>query len=198
MQPMEAAVTTDKREALLDAALRVVAAQGLRGLTHRAVEAEADLPHGSTTYYFGTRRDLTVALMAHIADTAQKDVVPIARTMTMMLADRSREVDIDVICDGLLGWLDSHSEMELARYELQISAARDPEMLAIATSICDQFRVMCEPIVLACGSKDVQRDSAVVQEAIDGWMFAHLTKSDASEATFKRGIRLLLDGIGSE
>jgi DNA-binding transcriptional regulator YbjK len=195
---MEAAVKLDRREQLLDAALRVVATQGLRGLTHRAVEAEADLPHGSTTYYFGTRRDLTVALMAHIADTAARDVVPIAQGLSLMLADRSKPVDLNVVTDGLLQWIDSHREMELARYELQIAAARDPEMQQIADSICDQFRVMCEPIVVACGSKDVARDSAVLQEAIDGWMFARITKYENSDAAMVRGIKLLLEGIGNE
>ena len=86
----------------------------MRGLTHRAVEAEAGVPHGSTTYYFGTRHDLLTALMKYIADRGAKQAEPIARALTMMFADRSKPVDIDVIADALIAWIDAEAEMELA------------------------------------------------------------------------------------
>ena len=40
---------TDRRTLLLDAALELVGTQGMRGLTHRAVDAAAGLPPGSTS-----------------------------------------------------------------------------------------------------------------------------------------------------
>ncbi|HEX5919668.1 MAG TPA: TetR family transcriptional regulator, partial [Nocardioides sp.] len=44
----------DRRTVLLDAALELVGTQGMRGLTHRAVDAAAGLPAGSTSNYFRT------------------------------------------------------------------------------------------------------------------------------------------------
>jgi len=35
---------------ITDAAIEVLAAQGVKGLTHRAVDTAADLPPGSTSY----------------------------------------------------------------------------------------------------------------------------------------------------
>jgi hypothetical protein len=57
---------------------------------------------------------------------------------------------------------------------------------------------MCEPIVIACGSKDPERDSHVVQAAVDGWMFDRLTHSAPHEETIKRGMKVLLGSIGDE
>jgi len=45
------------------AAIRVVTADGIQGLTHRAVARAAKVPVSSTTYYFNTREDLIAAAM---------------------------------------------------------------------------------------------------------------------------------------
>lgn len=195
---MEAAIKIDKREALLDAAITVVAEQGMRGLTHRAVETQAGLPHGSTTYYFGTRHDLVVALMQHMAEKGREAVEPIARQLTLTLADRTRELEIDTICDGLISWMDASASMELARYELQVTGARDPEMKELMTETCDIFRQLCEPVVIARGSKNPERDSSVLQAVVDGLMFKRLTNNGMSDDAIRRAIRLVLGAIGDE
>lgn len=41
-----------RRKEILDAALRIVAREGIRGVKHRAVAKEANVPLASTTYYF--------------------------------------------------------------------------------------------------------------------------------------------------
>ncbi|RPK86846.1 TetR family transcriptional regulator [Streptomyces sp. ADI98-10] len=52
-----------RRTRIVDAALRVIAADGLAGLSHRTVAAEADVPLGSTTYHFGSLDELLVAAL---------------------------------------------------------------------------------------------------------------------------------------
>ncbi|MFF3562909.1 TetR/AcrR family transcriptional regulator [Streptomyces sp. NPDC002574] len=54
----------DRRQRIIDAAIRVVGERGIAGLGHRAVAAEADVPLGSTTYHFATLDDLLVAALA--------------------------------------------------------------------------------------------------------------------------------------
>ncbi|HEY0694282.1 MAG TPA: TetR family transcriptional regulator, partial [Kribbella sp.] len=58
----------DRRAAIADAAIRLVATRGLRGLTHRAVDAEAGLPPGSTSYYLRTRDALLTACVNRMLD----------------------------------------------------------------------------------------------------------------------------------
>src|SRR5262245_38143106 len=56
-----------RQEVLLDAAIAVLASQGSRGLTHRAVDAAAGLPSGSTSNYFKTREVLLEAVIERFA-----------------------------------------------------------------------------------------------------------------------------------
>jgi DNA-binding transcriptional regulator YbjK len=45
-----------RRALIADAAISTLARDGMRGLTHRAVDRTAGLPEGSASYYFRTRR----------------------------------------------------------------------------------------------------------------------------------------------
>ena len=58
----------DRRQRIIDAAIRVVGEKGLAGLTHRAVAAAADVPLGSTTYHFRTLDELTVAALRQASE----------------------------------------------------------------------------------------------------------------------------------
>jgi AcrR family transcriptional regulator len=60
------AATGSRREAIAEAAVTVIAEQGIRGLTHRAVDEAAGLPAGSTSYYSRTRASLLEAVVAHL------------------------------------------------------------------------------------------------------------------------------------
>ncbi|MFD3947863.1 TetR/AcrR family transcriptional regulator [Streptomyces sp. NPDC058579] len=53
----------ERRQRIVDAALRVVGARGIAGLSHRTVAAEADVPLGSTTYHFASLDELLVAAL---------------------------------------------------------------------------------------------------------------------------------------
>jgi DNA-binding transcriptional regulator YbjK len=64
-------VTTDdrdRRQVLADAGIGLVARAGMRGLTHRAVDAEAGMPQGTTSAYFRTRSALIVAVVQRLAE----------------------------------------------------------------------------------------------------------------------------------
>jgi DNA-binding transcriptional regulator YbjK len=45
----------DRKTVIADAAIALLAAAGAKGLTHRAVDAQAGLPAGSTSFYCRTR-----------------------------------------------------------------------------------------------------------------------------------------------
>src|SRR5688572_27639085 len=56
-----------RREVLLDAAITVLGTRGIHSLTHRSVDATADLPSGSTANLFGTRDALLDAVVERFA-----------------------------------------------------------------------------------------------------------------------------------
>ena len=62
---------TGRRQAIIDAATRVIAEAGLAGITHRRVAEVADVPVGSTTYYF---KDLDELREAALADATRASI----------------------------------------------------------------------------------------------------------------------------
>ena len=61
-------------QVLADAAIRVIAQEGMRGLTHRAVDREAELPQGSTSYYASTRAALLELIARRLAERSLADL----------------------------------------------------------------------------------------------------------------------------
>lgn len=58
----------DRRTELMDAALAVVADTGMKGLTHRAVDAAAQLPEGTTSNYYRSRATLIEAVLGRLLE----------------------------------------------------------------------------------------------------------------------------------
>lgn len=58
----------DRRTQLLDAALAVVADKGMKGLTHRAVDAAAGLAEGTTSNYYRNRNALVEAVLERVLE----------------------------------------------------------------------------------------------------------------------------------
>ena len=73
----------DRREAMADAAIAVIARDGVRALTHRALDRELDLPPGSTSYYLRTRRDLLRATVDRLAQRTVADLLEPAEQLNL-------------------------------------------------------------------------------------------------------------------
>jgi AcrR family transcriptional regulator len=78
---------TTRRELLCDTAISVLAGEGGRGLTHRAVDRGAAVPQGTTKNYFPTREslleacahrmtELHLAAVRRLRDTTPTDITP--------------------------------------------------------------------------------------------------------------------------
>ena len=89
----------DRRTEILDAALRVLAEHGMRGLTHRAVDAAAGIAPGSTSYYFRSRSALVEGCVARLVevDQAAPEVVAVP---SMDLVDAAVAVAVAMATTG--------------------------------------------------------------------------------------------------
>ncbi|GHF46027.1 TetR family transcriptional regulator [Streptomyces mashuensis] len=118
-----------RRTALVDAAIEVLAQEGARGLTFRAVDARAGVPAGTASNYFANRDELFTQAGARIhvrmtPDPAQVDVA--------MRPAPSRELVTE-----LMHWLMRRMTEErtgyLALLELRLEATRRPALQAELT-----------------------------------------------------------------
>ncbi|MBN0971711.1 TetR family transcriptional regulator [Gordonia sp. JH63] len=108
-----------RRDVIADAGIRIIARDGVRALTHRAVDREARLPLGSTSYHARTR----IALIELIVDAlaARTRIDTEALVMTDEGVDHDGRVPVDELAGSLSELVDTlaarHDDMR-ARYAL--------------------------------------------------------------------------------
>ncbi|WP_415952864.1 TetR/AcrR family transcriptional regulator [Streptomyces sp. KLOTTS4A1] len=115
---------TARRTALLDGAIEVLARDGSRGLTLRAVDTEAGVPKGTTTNYFTNRADLLAQAMTRIQERLTPDPSEVAVTMS---EQPSPEL-VATLLKQLLGRMRADRSSWLALMELRLEATRRPEL----------------------------------------------------------------------
>lgn len=177
---MEHSELSERRRLLLDAGLRVIVTQGLRGLTHRAVDREARLAEGSTSAYLRTRRALQTALAHYVSARLAADVDQVVVAVAGCGPESDEAVEHVL---GLFGrWLDEGSLVQ-AKIELTLEAARDPELAAIITA---ERRRVVEVLVAILGEDEpspVERAEALAS-AFDGILLAALLKAPGQRDRF--------------
>lgn len=129
-----------RRRELTDAAIDLLAASGVHGLTHRAVEQAAAVPSGTASNYFRTREALLVATAERILDLHLSDMDEAAKTPAAEarppsngnagaaagVADRLAEA----LAPSLLRAATTLRTRYRAIFELQLEAARRPALAA--------------------------------------------------------------------
>lgn len=118
-----------RRTQLLDAAIEVLAREGSRGLTLRALDAEAGVPVGTASNYFANRAELLRQVMRRTTERLTPD--PDALAVTMQ-APPSRELVVTLMHE-LLGRVRADRSSHLAMLELRLEATRRPELRADLT-----------------------------------------------------------------
>ncbi|WP_353827174.1 TetR/AcrR family transcriptional regulator [Agromyces sp. SYSU T0242] len=127
----------ERRAALIEAGLRVVAREGIAGASTRAIVAEAGMSLASFHYAFESRDAFLDEMIASVVAREGAAVLPVADAVT--------DGDLrDVLESGLLGYLDhlrADPGHEQAMLELTQYALRDPERHPLAR---DQYRRYAE------------------------------------------------------
>ena len=106
------------RDALLAATVHVVAREGLRGLTYRAVAEEAGVANTLVAHHFGTRDALLHAALDWAAE--QSIGISLLEPATGRLEDLAAKLGKLVADDA---------DMQAFQYELALEARRRPELL---------------------------------------------------------------------
>ncbi|MFJ9853655.1 TetR/AcrR family transcriptional regulator [Streptomyces sp. NPDC101150] len=119
----------ERRTTLVDAAIEVLAKDGARGLTFRAVDAAAGVPKGTASNYFASRDDLLAQVTGQIHQRIAPDPGEVAEVMA---APPSRELVAE-----LMRWINRRVTENrtgyLAMLELRLEATRRPELRAELT-----------------------------------------------------------------
>ena len=181
----------ERRAALADAGIRVLAEEGARGLTHRAVDAAAGMPRGTASNYFPTRDDLISALVDRIAERLEPDPAlgPSAGTRSpdrALFADYLRDV---------VRRLTTDPHVTLALFELRLEARRRPAVAAALGAW--RQRSFEEDVAFNAGAglPGGATEIALFHYAVDGLILDHLTAPLETGLSVDAAISELVDRI---
>ena len=175
---------SERRTEILDAALRVLASQGMRGLTHRAVDAETGIPTGSTSYYFRSRSALVAGCVERLLEIEpQTGLRPVG-------AGKRPPSDLASVLTGMVvARVTTLRHLTVARYELTLAALRDPELAAALRNGGDSIRVLLARTLRELGVADPDAAAAEVAAALEGLMFTALLRGLLEPAALTAWIR---------
>lgn len=169
-----------RRRALLDAAIRVLANWGARGLTHRAVDTEAGVPKGTTSNYFKSRETIIGQLFGRISERLRPDPAVHAE-----LGKRRASIALyAAYVQDIVARLTAERDVTLALFELRLEATRHPEVAVQLQQWLSAGFTDDVSFVRSAGLPGGAREVALFHYAIDGLVLDRLTVSiDQATAT---------------
>jgi len=179
-----------------DTAIAVLAAQGARGLTHRAVDRAAGLPPGSTSNHARTREALLTCALKRITELEAADAADAAHTAAAARDPAALAAPIAAILHRGLG---RGRTRLLARYELALEATRRPALRALYDAAAQPSRAPVAAMLAAAGSAEPQRHAKILIAWCEGVQFDALAGAGSAappgEAELRTGLEELLRGM---
>ncbi|MDC7123414.1 TetR family transcriptional regulator [Cellulomonas fimi] len=168
---------------LTDAAIRLIAEAGMRGLTHRAVDARAGVPTGTTSVHFRTRRALVEAVVERLADLDQAELEDQGLRFAGSTGEAAGLPDalqpdhldafaaqVAVVLDA---WLSTGRTRTLVRYACLLEATHHPELRTVLAHGVG-FRVQARELLARAGAPDAERRGDALVAFVDGLVFDRL------------------------
>lgn len=203
----------ERRERILNATLAIIARDGVRGVRHRAVAAEADVPLSATTYYFKDLGDLLGDAFRHYA----KITMAANRAFEKRSYDALREFEGRDRSDPEVKapLIDAMTELTVAHIEQQVTDGREFRLVESAFSdealrdpglkgvLAEKFQVvvdLMEAFLALAGSAQPQLDAKLLLATILRTEYECVLQSSTDfdrpsvERIIRRQIELLLNG----
>lgn len=174
---------SDRRSEILDAALHVLAEHGMRGLTHRAVDAAAGIAAGSTSYYFRSRAALVTGCVDRLLE---QDLAREARDVAAAAPGGGL---VDALTAAAVAMATTQRYRTLARYELTLAAVRDPHLRTALRAGGDTIRRLAAAALAAAGTPDPARAADHLAAVVDGLVLTALVRGPDDPAALAVWIR---------
>lgn len=178
------------KEALLRAAVAVVAAKGLRGLTYRSVAEAAGVNNTLVAHHFGSRD----ALIAAALDWAAEQSISASKLRDAAALGHS-------FTESLLELLLAEPELQVFQYEMILEARRRPELAAAVSALYENYVSALADGLTASGlTHNVQVVARTLFASLDGLVLQYLAGVDraviAASLEEVHDVLLLRTGMG--
>jgi DNA-binding transcriptional regulator YbjK len=161
---------TSRRETLLDAAIETLATQGMRGLTHRAVDETAALPTGSTSNVFRSRDDLLAGIAERFAQRERAAFEAIALAEVPLTPEDLGRILGRFATESTR----SNRHLAIARYTLLVEGAIRPALQATLREGGAAVNAWALQWFRAIRSPHPERDLVVVANFVTGLILHEL------------------------
>jgi len=148
----------ERRTDLLDAAIAVLGERGMHGLTHRAVDAAAGLPAGSTSNYFRSRDALLNAVVERFAARERAGWEDIALRVYPSTPEELARA-LALFAQEATG---PQRTLTLARYAILVEAGIDPSLRAKLAVTGARVNAWFLQWLRVAGSIDPERDAPII------------------------------------
>ena len=203
-----------RRKDILEAALRIVVRDGVRGVRHRAVAAEAGVPLSATTYYFKDISDLitdTFTLFVDIGNAKYHDLIEEYQTWLIAALERmysdpkARDSIISEISLRLVAYvrkqLNDRRDYLLAEQAFKLECLRNDKLRMIADQHTEFLLQDLYSFFTKIGSKAPKVDSILMMEMLSVAEYHGLLQpteefdEDWAYDLFSRGMRHMLNDL---
>lgn len=171
-QPAPKARRQNVRRQLIQATLRLIAREGVAGITHRAVAAESATSHGLATYHFGSIAALIRATMEYVGEANEAD-----QKTWFPLMDQVADGDAlaALLAANAARRLVGNRRMGLALMELRLAAARDPALRPAVRRWGAGYTRRVEQNLARLGARHAERDARELTSLISGLVVDQLS-----------------------
>lgn len=160
----------DGRTRLLAATVKVVSQLGLRGMTFRAVAAEAKVNNTLITYHFGSRNALLIAAMDWAVERTS------AQTSAAAAITRP-----DSFAAEITQMVLQDPDLQVFQYEMLFESRRVPEIRESVSALYERYITQIARALTERGYEQAERRARVVFAALDGLVLQQLTIASAAE-----------------
>ena len=182
-----------RQEQLLDAAIGVLGHQGVRQLTHRAVDAAAGLPAGSASNYFKTREALVAGIVERFAEQEQAAW----ETIAAFVKPESPAQLAAALATFVQNATGPGRALTIARYSLFVEASLRPDRQHRLEETARAIRQWGSQWLAQLGSADPEGDCQLILDQLDGLMLHQLAFPDPAfdpQPRLERLLKALLPG----
>lgn len=193
-----------RRQALLEAALRLVARHGIRGVRHRAVAEEAGVPLSATTYYFKDIQDLindsflfwTEAVLREAAQLQQQSITIIGRAGSEHRAcHEARERLTTELAQFVQGYIQSQIDARadrLIEHAFRAEALRSPRLAEVVRAPRQALYDCIIGFLRCLGSEQAQADALIVMGTLQELEYQGSLDGRTDPALIEQTVRQLI------
>lgn len=154
-----------RRDALLRAAVEIVAERGVGGATHRAIAERAQVPPSTTTYFFASIDELILEALRHFTTLRVHQLDQLGNVLKEQGSEPAQiaRMFADALCSA-------PQQHEIAQFEAYLDASRrDADEQRIVAGVLEAFEGVAVHALEAVGTPNPELIAPIFVSLADGY-----------------------------